>query len=120
MGGLISLYLGLKYPNVFRRIAVVSPAVWWADNQIVHYTEAQKRKPPQHIWLDIGTKEGRDAKQAQTTVEGARLLRNTLIKKGWTEGKDLKYFEAEGAEHNERAWAARIDKILEFLFPKKS
>jgi len=120
LGGLISLYLGLKYPNVFRRIAVVSPAVWWADHQIVHYTEAQKRKPPLHIWLDIGAKEGRDAKEAQTTVEGARLLRNTLIKKGWTEGKDLKYFEAEGAEHNERAWAARIDKILEFLFPKKS
>ena len=39
LGGLVSLYLGLKYPNVFSRIAVVSPAVWWADNQIVHYTE---------------------------------------------------------------------------------
>lgn len=119
LGGLISLYLGLKYPTVFTRIAVVSPAVWWADNQIVHYTEEQSRKPPLRIWLDIGTKEGRDAKEAQATVDGARLLDKTLIRKGWQEGKDLKYFEAEGAEHNEKAWAARVDQILEFLFPKK-
>ena len=47
------------------------------------------------------------------------LLEKTLIRKGWEEGKTFRYFEAEGAEHNERAWAARIDQILEFLFPKK-
>jgi len=119
LGGLVSLYLGLKYPNVFSRIAVVSPAVWWADNQIVHYSEAQSKKPPLRIWLDIGTKEGRDAAEAQRTVDGARLLKETLIKKGWKPGKDLEYFEAQGAEHNERAWAARVEKILEFLFPSK-
>jgi len=119
LGGLISLYLGLKYPTVFTRIAVVSPSVFWADNQIVHYAEDQMRKPPLRIWLDIGTKEGRDAKDAQSTVDGARLLKKTLIRKGWEEGKDFKYFEAEGAEHNEKAWAARMDQILEFLFPRK-
>lgn len=119
LGGLISLYLGLKYPNVFSRIAVVSPAVWWADNQIVHYTEAQSRKPPLRIWLDIGTKEGRDANEAQKTVADARLLKTALEKKGWKEGGDLKYVEAVDAEHNEKAWAARVAQILEFLFPKK-
>lgn len=119
LGGLISLYLGLKYPSVFTRVAVVSPAVWWADNQIVHYTEAESRKPRLRVWLDIGTKEGRDAKEAQKTVDGARLLKTALIKKGWREGEDLKYFEAEGAEHNEKAWAARTAAILQFLFPRK-
>ena len=119
LGGLVSLYLGLKYPQVFTRIAVVSPAVWWADNQIVHYTDAQSHKPPLRIWVDIGTKEGRDAKEAQKTVDDARLLKSKLIRKGWREGKDLDYVEAEGAEHNEKAWAARAAQILEFLFPAK-
>jgi predicted alpha/beta superfamily hydrolase len=119
LGGLVSLYLGLKYPNVFSRLAVVSPSVWWADNQIVHYIKALPAKPRLRIWLDIGTKEGRNAKEAQDTVNGARLLRDTLVGKGWKPGKDLKYFEAEGAEHNERAWAARAATILEFLFPRK-
>ena len=119
LGGLISLYLGLKYPNVFSRIAVVSPAVWWADNQIVHYTEGLPKKPPLRIWLDIGTKEGGNAQVAQETVNGARLLNETLVKRGWKPGKDLKYYESGGAEHNERAWAARVEQILEFLFPRK-
>jgi predicted alpha/beta superfamily hydrolase len=119
LGGLLSLYLGLKYPNVFGRLAVVSPSVWWANNYIVQYVEAQKKRPPLRIWLDIGTKEGGNAAEAQTTVDGARLLKETLIKMGWKSGKDLKYFEAQGAEHNERAWAARVEQILEFLFPRK-
>ena len=119
LGGLVSIYLGMKYANVFGRVAVVSPSVWWGNNYIVKYVEGQKRKPALRVWLDIGTKEGRNAEEAQTTVDGARLLKETLIRKGWTSGKDLKYFEAQGAEHNERAWAARFGQILEFLFPRK-
>ena len=119
LGGLVSLYLGLKYPRVFGRLAVSSPSVWWADKHIVHYVDSLPRKPSSRIWVDVGTREGRDAAEAQGTVDGARLLKETLIKKGWKLGKDLKYFEAEGAEHNEKAWAARIGQILEFLFPRK-
>ena len=119
LGGLVSTYLGLKYPKVFGKLAVVSPSVWWADKQIVKFAEGLAKKPKVRIWLDIGGKEGRDAKAAQDTTNGARLLRDTLIKKGWKLGKDLRYFEAAEAEHNERAWAARVGPILEFLFPKK-
>jgi len=98
---------------------VVSPSVWWGNNQIVHQVEALPKKPPLRIWLDIGTKEGGNAEEAKHTVDGARLLKNALVKKGWKLEKDLKYFEAQGAEHNERAWAARVEQILEFLFPRK-
>lgn len=117
LGGLVSLYLGLKYSKVFGRLAVVSPSVWFADHHIVRYVEALSRKPKVRIWLDLGTKEGESPQRAQETVAGARLLRDALMKRGWQSGKDLKYFEAEGAEHNERAWAARTGQILEFLFP---
>ena len=119
LGGLVSIYLALKYPKVFGRVAVVSPSVWWANNQIVRYVDSLPKNPPLRIWLDIGAKEGRNADEAQKTVNGARLLKESLIKKGWRLGKDLKYFEAQDAEHNERAWAARAEQILEFLFPRK-
>jgi len=105
---------------VFGGLAVVSPSVWFADKHIVHYVEALPKKPKVRIWLDIGTKEGSNPEERQRTVEGARLLKETLLKKGWRLGKDLSYFEAEGAEHNEQAWAARTAQILEFLFPKKN
>jgi predicted alpha/beta superfamily hydrolase len=117
LGGLLSLYLGLKYPNVFGRLAVVSPSVWFSDRQILHYVETLPSKPKVRIWLDIGTKEGSTPEEAQQTVRDARLLRDALVKKGWKIGDDLRYFEGEGAEHNERAWAARTADMLKFLFP---
>jgi predicted alpha/beta superfamily hydrolase len=119
LGGLVSIYLALKYPHVFGRAAVVSPSVWFANKQIVHYVEALPKKPKVRIWMDIGTKEGGTPQEARQTVTDARLLQETMIRKGWKFGKDLSYFEAEGAVHNEGAWAARVERILTFLFPRK-
>jgi len=119
LGGLVSLYVSLKYPALFGRAAVVSPSVWFANKQIVHYVEALPKKLPLRIWMDIGTKEGRSTEEAQQTVNDARLLKDTLVKRGWRMGKDFDYLEAQGAEHNEAAWAARVEAILTFLFPAK-
>jgi predicted alpha/beta superfamily hydrolase len=119
MGGIVSLYLGLKYPNVFGRVAVISPSVWFADKQIVRYVDTLPKKSDVRIWLDMGTKEGRNPEEAARGVDDARLLRDTLLRKGWKVGRDFKYVEAENAEHNERAWAARVEPILTFLFPQK-
>jgi predicted alpha/beta superfamily hydrolase len=119
LGGLVSLYLALKNPGVFSRAAVLSPSVWFANKQIVRYVEELPKKPHVRIWMDIGTREGSTVQEAQQTVDDARLLDQTLINKGWKPGKDLNYFEAEGAEHNEGAWAARVERILTFLFPQK-
>lgn len=117
LGGLVSLYLGLKHPNVFGKLAVVSPSVWWDDKQIVKFVDALPKSKRPRIWLDIGTKEGRNEQEAQGSVADARSLRDALLKKGWRKGSSLQYLEAEGAMHNEQAWALRTDKILEFLFP---
>lgn len=119
LGGLVTLYLGLKYPKVFGKLAVVSPSVWFADKQIVSYVVGLTTKPRVRIWMDMGTSEGGTREDAQKGVADARLLRDTLIKKGWRSGRDLRYFEAEGAEHNESAWADRVEPILSFLFPGK-
>lgn len=119
LGGLVSLYLGLKYPKVFGRVAAVSPSVWFADKHIVTYINALAAKPRVRIWMDMGTKEGGNAEDAEKAVSDARLLKDMLVRKGWKAGKDLQYLEAEGAEHNESAWAERVERILTFLFPRK-
>ncbi len=114
LGGLVSMYLGLKYPNVFRRLGVVSPSVFWGGKDIVTRVKALKKKQPLKIWVDIGTEE---SKGSQETVEDTRLLRDALVADGWVEGKDLQYVEVPGAIHTETAWADRIDKILKYLYP---
>src|SRR5258708_16540630 len=92
LGGLVSLYLGLKYPNVFGRLAVVSPSVFWGDKFIVHEVEALRRKPDERIWVDIGTKEGRDGEEALEATTKPRFLDSTLITNACNEGTDLHNF----------------------------
>lgn len=111
LGGLITMHLGLRYPTVFNRLAVLSPSVWWDDRAIVREVDALPAKPPLRIWLDAGTGEGEDV------TRDSRLLRDALVRKGWVVGQDLAYLEAEGGGHNEQSWATRVEGVLRFLFP---
>ena len=113
LGGLISMHLGLRHSQVFGKLAVLSPSVWWDSREIVTEVQALQSKLPLRIWLDAGTKEGPDV------TNDARMLRDALVAKGWKLEDDLKYFEAEGGEHNERAWGSRVDRVLKYLFPKR-
>ena len=49
--------LGLWFPNVFTRLAVLSPSVWWDDEVIVRGVLALEKKLPLKIWLDTGSAE---------------------------------------------------------------
>jgi predicted alpha/beta superfamily hydrolase len=109
LGGLITLAAGLWHPNVFQRLIVMSPSIWWDNQLIVRMVEELPDKLPLRIWLDTGTNE--------PGWERARVLRDALVEKGWYLYGDLQYLEIEGADHSEGAWAARVDPALRFLFP---
>jgi predicted alpha/beta superfamily hydrolase len=111
LGGLATLALGLWFPNYFTRLAVLSASIWWDDCAIYRIVDEvdETARPPLKIWLDTGTHE--------PGWERAAVLRDRLVEKGWRLHDDLNYLEAEGADHSEGAWAARVDPVLRFLFP---
>jgi predicted alpha/beta superfamily hydrolase len=111
LGGLVSLYLGLRHPDVFGRLAVMSPSVWWDRRVILRDVRDRRPEPRPRVWADMGTGEGRRA------LEDARLLAAGMTRAGWTLGEDLMYSEYPGATHRESAWAARAGSMLEYLFP---
>jgi predicted alpha/beta superfamily hydrolase len=113
LGGLLTIHLGLKYPTVFSRLAVLSPSVWWDKRVILREVESLPSKLPFRIWLDAGTAEGEEV------IRDSRALRDALKGKGWVEGQDLAYLEAEGGHHNEASWATRVGPFLKFLYPVK-
>lgn len=113
LGGLASLYLGLKHPNVFSKLMVMSPSVWWDHGMILHYVHHLRAKPTTRIWMDIGSKEGK------FTPGYVRQLRDLLIAQGWRLEADLKFMEIRGGQHSETAWAKRVEPALRFLFPKQ-
>ena len=113
MGGLLTMHLALKYPTVFNKLAVLSPSVWWDDRVIIREVQSLTAKVPLRIWLDAGTGEGPDV------LADARALRDALLAKGWVMDHDLRYVEAEGAQHNEQSWGARVGEVLKYLYPAR-
>lgn len=127
LGGLISLALGLEYPQVFGRLAVMSPSLWWNNRSVFEWLARRvpsrtsrirpRFAPPlpefphPRIWLDIGTHEG------MRHVRDADMLHRRLLDRGWRDGVEVRYLKVPGGLHNEDAWAARFDQMLEFLFP---
>jgi predicted alpha/beta superfamily hydrolase len=113
LGGLVSLYLAFTHPQVFRRVAALSPSVWWNLRAILKTVRQARSKPPLRIWLDMGTAEGKKG------LDDARLLKAALVGLGFSAGADLHYAEYEGATHSETAWAERVGPMLKWLFPAK-
>jgi enterochelin esterase-like enzyme len=113
LGGLVSLWLGLRYPDVFGRLAVLSPSVWWNHRYIVSYVNDRAPELPRRpsIWLDVGTAEGR------RTLGDAEMLASRLQAQGWRDGVDLHFERVRGGTHDEAAWAERVGPMLRFLFP---
>ncbi len=111
LGGLITLALGLEYPDVFSKLAVLSPSIWWDNRSILGLVNALRAKPAVKIWLDMGTAEG------LRHLRDADLLHRRLVMRGWKDDVDLKYVRASGAIHDEDAWAERFEQVLQFLFP---
>ena len=111
LGGLVSLYLAFTHPQVFQRVAALSPSVWWNYRAILKTVRQARSKPPIRIWVDMGTAEGKRG------LDDARLLKAALVGLGFVPDVDLRYAEYEGATHSEEAWAERVAPMLKWLYP---
>lgn len=109
LGGLVALHAAMTRPDVFGRIAAMSPSVWWGNRAILDEIEAFDGPPPR-LWADTGGREGLEA------LQNARELRDRITAKGWGD-EVFRYYEDRRADHSERAWERRVRTVLEFLFP---
>lgn len=116
MGGLISFVAALARPDVFGKAACLSSSFWFTDarDRSVFDLLALRGRQPVRLYLDSGTDgPGGDG------VENTRRMAAALRAAGWGPGEDLMHHVAEGAAHNERAWRARAELPLRFLFPPR-
>ncbi|MBZ4682746.1 MAG: hypothetical protein PWP46_425 [Fusobacteriaceae bacterium] len=115
MGGFISIYIGLKYQNIFSKIGGLSNAIWFAEEDMIKFVKNIKKENNMKIYLDVGTEETSDNRVDnfnEIYINGNKKVYEILKEKSF----DVKFYLDEGAKHNELYWAKRFPKVIEYLF----
>lgn len=113
LGGLISFIAAWEHPDVFSKVACLSPAFKISDIDFIKtvkdYTGLKK---PIKFYIDNG-----NIGLEKKLQPGVDEMLSVLKDKGYVVGKDIYWFQDFNAEHNEAAWAKRVYKFLEYFFP---
>jgi predicted alpha/beta superfamily hydrolase len=119
MGGLFSLYVAFEHPQLARHYAALSPALGLARDQAGEPAlRARLGSGPitdVRLWIDSGTQD--EPGKGTDGREETRAFWDSLQARGASAGPDFQYHLFEGALHHESDWAARLPKVLRFLFP---
>ena len=106
LGGIASVVIAQRHPDIFSKAGGVSSSFWWNDKALVTKIPA---RVPVKFYIDAGTK--------GDGLEDTMLMRDAMLKQGYVADADLFYYAAEGGGHNEKSWAARVEKPLTWFFP---
>jgi predicted alpha/beta superfamily hydrolase len=122
LGALISLQIAASQSDTFAMCGLISPAFGWAEEKALKDFEGNDISWTKHtrFWVDMGTREGARVDGPGTELPRSRRFVARLKSAGLTDGRDYRYVEVEGGEHNEAAWAARFGDVLRFFFPSNA
>lgn len=114
LGGLISLYMGLKRSDVFSKIAAFSPAMSCAGDCFNGCIKVHDMK----IYLDVGTQESLPYNSYRKYAHLVWVTYYQLICAGF-QNEELKLMVDKDAGHEEAAWARRFPQAFLWLFSEK-
>lgn len=109
MGGLISFLIAWNHPEIFSKAGCLSSSFYYQDDKALKMVKDYSG-PKKNIKIYID--HGEDG-----LVRGQKMF-CSLTKKGYLIGADIDYYYEPGAEHNEKAWAERLERPLQFFFKK--
>lgn len=116
MGGLISLYALIEYPDIFGGAACLSTHWPAGEDALVDSLGAALPQAGRHkLYFDFGTE----------TLDAAyepyqRRMDGWAKRAGYQADHDWLTRKFDGAEHSERAWRARVDVPLAFLLDRET
>jgi predicted alpha/beta superfamily hydrolase len=108
LGGVVSMYLGWQWPEVFSKMACMSSTFGWQDDLFERI--AAEAKKDVRIYLDSGW----PGDNYEVTV----AMRDLLLERGYELGKELLYYAFPQALHSEKYWAMRSHIPFQFFFGK--
>jgi predicted alpha/beta superfamily hydrolase len=110
MGGLISIYAGMMYPETIGRLMVFSPSLWTSPK--IYFDAVEFFSPlDTKIYLYGGGKE------SETMLPNIEKLKNTIENQGFkAEKMQIKAELDPTGLHNEKRWGQEFPKALDWLY----
>ncbi len=110
LGGLVTAYAGLKRPDVFGRIAELSPSSWWDGDVIVNDVKGTPAAPARPLVVYVDSGQGSVDDEADTD-----LLASAYLGLGYVDGQNFRHVIQPGAAHNETYWAQRFPGAMQLV-----
>lgn len=112
LGGLISMWAGLKAGDNFGLIGALSPSTWW-DNRFIlgAVPSSLATTRAARFYIDSG-----DSGNSNDDVANTTALATAVRSLGYQDGSTLLHVVQQGAAHNEYYWAQRFPNAVAFLF----
>lgn len=108
LGGVISMYVGMEYADIFGKVGVFSPAFWWS-NKCYEHVDYKGFVENTKIYMNAGLDEHK------WITNGTKQMEKTLIKSGYSaDNFVVKY--VEGGTHSEIFWKEEFSKAVLWLF----
>lgn len=113
MGGVISAYASLEYPEIFCKCGALSTAFWFYMEEFKEVIQCHDYDRIQGFYMDLGEFEGCGSEMIdewyiESNDEIYEMLKGKI--------KNLEYHYFEGAQHNEKEWRKRVPLLLDFFY----
>lgn len=118
MGGLISFYAALKFPDIFGKAGVFSPSFWFAK-QSFSFAQVNGNIQETKMYFLAGNKEGEQVAfdEINETVKDLNHM-TALLKKTGYPTKNMHIKIVSDGKHNEKLWKENFEEALLWLFDK--
>jgi predicted alpha/beta superfamily hydrolase len=110
LGGLVTAYAGLKRPDVYGRIAALSPSTWWDSDVIVGDVMGTLPAPARPLVVYVDSGQGTVDDEADTD-----LLAAAYLGLGYVDGASFRHVIQPGAAHDETYWAERFPGAMQLV-----
>jgi alpha-glucosidase len=108
LGGLISFYGGLQYPNIFGKIGAFSTSFWFSE-KVNGFIKEKVKKAEIKIYLIVGGQEGYN--MDSSNQEAYELI----LEHGFSKDNIFFKIDPEG-KHNEAYWKNAFPAAIKWLF----
>jgi predicted alpha/beta superfamily hydrolase len=110
MGGLVSIFSGIMYPEVFGKLMIFSPSLWVVPKIKLSFLEMDEPQDTR-IYLYAGGNE------SATMIDHVKMFKKRLQKKQkFAEKMKVRLSINLEGKHNEVYWSDEFPKAIEWLF----